>query len=805
MLASPENNLSLNLSAGTDAKNQKYEFALQTAGAGFSDSINNLKGNNAFSGYLKDFENYANIVMGKTPEFTFNPENYYINNFKNWGTENIKNSEENKNLKKSASWAVQAQQSAVNFLFNQAGSYAANFLNNLVAPKLTKYLGDLGLGTAGTQIVGTLQGTITEFIRGGIETAFSGFKANVLNTINNTSTRVPLSEIPSTKPSTIPGDTGPQKGAGEIVDDAKNEAISNAGEEVAASVKKQTSALTMQWLKVRNQAYDRLANIGATYAQKYAETIGNELIDKLDNLGDKFGGQVGSSFLQALARQVRNYVGDNLKKSVSAWLQNQLLGKNANTKWSEFKIDWTLVAAETLAGVIGNKEIAEVVDAGYRAARSMLGLVLNYEEFSELDYLFLVEDGNTGLVSSALNKMMNPKIAGLDIIKNKLKDASPLPRLISSKLFLTGAAAGLGTGGINSAFQYSPFWDSTQFYDGMMYDMSGIGYGINIRSLIYVTFGRIKLPRIKDGIFTDTATLYNSSIWQMALGSVLPVDLQRAVSGDFLGALTGFFGNIADSYILCDMRENTSAVSSVQVALSLSGQLGGVYTGIPIVSMNLPKGVEIMKEAYTFALFTVQNMAAGGFGGTIKDKTHNPVAMYNLNTGEYTIGPFKVDYNRSSVKTSRGKSEFGLMTNMRIYDQNGTPINGWNIIWEEGGKSGRDSINADDPFPNPNEDFYIRFYNYQSNNIQAISRIELEYKEMQALTQYNTLSGFYFRNCIPDPTEVKITVFYDTWTHISLGFNIPLKFIVGIGNGPDIISVNYAKKYYINHTQTITN
>lgn len=373
--------------------------------------------------------------------------------------------------------------------------------------------------------------------------------------------------------------------------------------------------------------------------------------------------------------------------------------------------------------------------------------------------------------------------------------------IIPSKFFVTGAAVGgIGTGGISTGFQYSPLYDSTFWYQGKAYDISGMNYGIGtIRSLIYVAFGHMKLPIPSEKVGC-TAAAYPAVIWQMPIGSALPIDITQSFGTNVLK----FYGKMANSYIFCEMRDNKNAVSSVQSALSFSELIGGAYDGIPIISQNTPKGLELLEESIIYANFAIKNLFAGGFDHLIKDKTHNPVAVYNRDTGEYIIGPFKVDYNRASAKTSRGKSEFGLMTDMRIYDQNGAEINRgyWEIIWEEGAKNGRDSINADDPYPNPNEEFYIKLINYYGNDIQAISKIECKYMEMQTLAQYNILAGEYLRFYFMTRAELKAELGYDPYSHTSVGYNIPVPFFVP-HQAPRLLAVNYAKKYYRNHTQTI--
>lgn len=366
-------NTGLNLTAGEDAREQKAEQAFRLSVGPLEDEIKTFRSANDV--YIDNFKKELDKKFGmekKPTEYTFNPEDYDLKKVIESG-----DLLRNRDITKTHSWELEAQKAGINLAFGAAGVYAQKFLNDQVNPYLKNMFGDMGLGDEGIMLSNSIANTISNALSRGIASTFDSWKNKTLGSL----------EFNDKATAQDKADT--QKIISDKMDETEKALNEKIKGEALKSEKKQTSKLTQSWINIRNQAYALAADIGGQYAEAYARKLFNDTIDKMNYFGDSFAGEVGNSFAQALTRQVRNWVGDNLKRCVTTWLENGLLGKNGEIKWEGLNIDWTLVGAETLAGVLGSQEVAEVVNAGARAAKTLKNLIMNFEEFAELDYMFL--------------------------------------------------------------------------------------------------------------------------------------------------------------------------------------------------------------------------------------------------------------------------------------------------------------------------------------------------------------------------------------------------------------------------------
>ncbi|MBQ9298235.1 MAG: hypothetical protein IJ223_04320, partial [Clostridia bacterium] len=169
---------------------------------------------------------------------------------------------------------------------------------------------------------------------------------------------------------------------------------------------------------------------------------------------------------------------------------------------------------------------------------------------------------------------------------------------------------------------------------------------------------------------------------------------------------------------------------------------------------------EIYLTAKEYGKFRNIVQQKGGF--VRKQISHEIQVGYSLQNKQYIIGPFEVDYIRNySTINSNGKSkkiEFsgigvarGInITNkngIRLYDQNGKEISQgtWSIEYDNKAQKERTRSESYSEYamPLPKEEFYIKLNRTGNENVTNISKIEVEYYEMEADAKYSILNGNY--------------------------------------------------------------
>lgn len=233
--------------------------------------------------------------------------------------------------------------------------------------------------------------------------------------------------------------------------------------------------------------------------------------------------------------------------------------------------------------------------------------------------------------------------------------------------------------------------------------------------------------------------------------------LGRYLVSSVPGTQIGKEGNASESYayILSHYNDNTIGDSESQNALYeiIAEQEGK--------SGNLSRRNTLYYEAKEYEKFRELLKQKGGF--FTKQITHNVKVGYNMENTQFIIGPFEVDYVRNYSKITDGqgntkKVEFsgiGVVNGVniinkngiRIYDQDGKEIaqNTWSIEYDN--KSEKEKTRGETyseyEMPLPGEEFYIKLNKMQNENVTKISKIEVEYYEMEADAQYRILSGIY--------------------------------------------------------------
>ena len=223
------------------------------------------------------------------------------------------------------------------------------------------------------------------------------------------------------------------------------------------------------------------------------------------------------------------------------------------------------------------------------------------------------------------------------------------------------------------------------------------------------------------------------------------------------GTQPGKSGNASEAYayILAHYNDNTTENSDSQNALyEIIAEEEGR-------SGDTTRRNTLYYEAKEYAKYRELLKQKGGFFNY--QVTHNVRVGYNIENKQFIVGPFEVNYirNYSTITDNKGnkkKIEFSgigvtsgiTITNkngIRIYDQNGNeiPQNSWTIEYDN--KTEKEKTRTETygeyNMPLPGEEFYIKLNRKGNENVTEISKIEVQYYEMEADAQYRLLSGVY--------------------------------------------------------------
>lgn len=234
-------------------------------------------------------------------------------------------------------------------------------------------------------------------------------------------------------------------------------------------------------------------------------------------------------------------------------------------------------------------------------------------------------------------------------------------------------------------------------------------------------------------------------------------------------------------------------------------------------------------EAKEYAKFREYLKSKGGF--IPSEVTHNVQVGYNLENKQYIIGPFELTYDRkysiiTDGKGNRKKVEFsgigvGNGTTItgekaiRIYDQNGNliPANSWEIEYDDKAEKEktRSESYSEYGMPLSGEEFYIKLNRTGNEQVTQISKIEVEYYEMEADAQYRILNGNYSTVEWDAKYNSNVCEGGSLCPHgrkepHTIGHTYFVSSNVTAANlhSQRLLEIEWAKRGYIKHTQTLT-
>lgn len=233
--------------------------------------------------------------------------------------------------------------------------------------------------------------------------------------------------------------------------------------------------------------------------------------------------------------------------------------------------------------------------------------------------------------------------------------------------------------------------------------------------------------------------------------------LGRYILSSTPGTQPGKQGNAREvyAYILAHYKDNTHENSSSQNALyEIIAEEEGR-------SGDNSRRNTLYYEAKEYAKYRELLKSKGGF--FTNQVTHNVKVGYNVENAQFIVGPFELNYVRSQTTITdengnKKKLEFSgigvangtTITNkngIRIYDQNGNeiPQNTWTIEYHNKAQKERTRTESYSEYgmPLPGEEFYIKLNKNGNEHVEEISKIEVEYYELEADARYRILTGLY--------------------------------------------------------------
>ena len=741
----------------------------------------------------------------------------------------------NKKIPEKVDWGYEALDSA----FNALGSYSTKLTNDIINQAFDKLFDKFGIGSQGNQVQGALANVVMAYLKPHIDDAINGWKTSVVDkTYGLPAFKKQIDKAKDGKMSIddvrkmVENNTAiSDEYKGQVLDmlkkTDKKEYTSadfekdlkakfeetDAAKEIEAQkqklLKKEKEECEQAEKDMRNEAKKaidgklsskdlakrQLADAVGGLAAAVANELYGKLTSKLSQVAKNWG-EVGSK----LAQSVINLGGQITSTIVSNYVSNamqKMLFKNDPSKMDlkdglagiggrDF---WENVGVQLAANVLFGDALSKISEFYLSTVGGFLPSIdLPYEDYSELRYIFMVRSGK-----------LLPCISKASAIKQAWIGTA---RSLAMGDVGTFGLAEVGRG--YHTMQFVPTTDIlTESTLGVFKEATK-----NIPFLRYITIG---VP-----VLMELGTTLQNIVMPSGVIAVLPGNSSNSDSSYIMNEMGANGGN-GDSYV-----QRAFSLSSIAMGNKKSENLNGkVYTAqqnafvwdasslddFEATGMFFTPSYQsaaLTIEAYKFMNFTLNTEAAGGFKNAIKDLTTVAKARFDNMQGMFTLGPFKIDYIRDYGYTNgiRPKAEFGLITDMQVFDQNGNiiPRSGWMLSYDEDGNYNHATRKGDEDYmyPYPKEQFYIILSQSMNEDVTSVSRIEISYKELQSTTVATSLgdltTGINILEFIKAFKKFKILMF------ISSFIRIPIPFF---GTG-DLLSVLVTKKFFVNHLQTIT-
>ena len=506
------------------------------------------------------------------------------------------------------------------------------------------------------------------------------------------------------------------------------------------------------WASEKKFEYTVSTQIVTMVVQDAVNNLTSNLNSSINKYAEKLG-DYGAGVVTGVTQQLVNHYGQELVNNVVI-LWNKMWGTTAQELGVRgFKLDWGQLGLQILFSWASNNEhLAEIVSGigGFLTP----SIPVTYETYAVMNF---------GFISKPFTALL-PSLS--DITARKIAD--------------------------KYADQSIEIGDSGKWRD----DPFGTNEVMGYNPLQFTPMGSsTMIALIPPYIFVDTKGMKIEEVevveplivpWPLPTWVMQNVSGAELEWGEVIQSYTGL-GKYADTaYIVAEFGANFGNDSYVQRAFSLSSlgrgmsdkitdfkpinetvfsaQVGNVGISLNVsIDYNVPfffeptvYSVALNKEAIKYQEFALKCLLAGSFAWSLKDLTDQSAlkTRYLSEQDIVLVGPFKVDYIYSGVKTEFRTVHFGMMTNMKIYYRDETTQeekeiskDTWNLLFEENGEinfgysEAREG--ADYIYPYPKENFYIAINKSANPYVTNVSKIKMDFKEMQTIMVGHSFSTSY--------------------------------------------------------------
>ena len=481
------------------------------------------------------------------------------------------------------------------------------------------------------------------------------------------------------------------------------------------------------WAQEKQFAYTATKQIVTTLANDCATELMFSLNDSIYEWAEELG-TVGGGIVKAVSNQITNWARNEIVRNIGI-LWDQVWGTTASSLGiNSFKFDWGQLALDVLfSWAMNNEFLAEVLSGmgGFLPPK----IPVLYESYAVMNFGFIARPFLTLLPTGSMTT------------------ATKFADQYADQSVSIGDRGKFGTSetmGYNP-LQFTPMGSTsliTLIPPFIYNDTMGMVPGLP--EILYPTWFPHPIPTWFMMNVSGATAIPKYPV--LSYPWVGPFFDSAYVASEF----GSNFGN--DSYV-------QRAFSYTSIALLAAGSGGEMYGGgnlvVPmgqLVFSQSDYSTALTKEALKYAEFATKVTLALGYPNSLKDLTDENAlkTRYLHEQNLVLVGPFKVDYIKSGVETEFRRTNFGMMVNMNVYYRDEATQqemvlskDTWNIMFEENGEINfefsEDRQGSDYIYPYPKEEFYIAIDKSANPNVTNISKIRMDFKELQT-----TMAGHFF-------------------------------------------------------------
>ena len=559
-----------------------------------------------------------------------------------------------------------------------------------------------------------------------------------------------------------------------------------------------------EWATEKQAAYEITKQFVTFLASDFTNDLMLDLTDSIYDWAQDLGG-VGAGLVTGVTNQIAGWARTEIVKNIGV-LWDQVWGTTASSLGIQsFKLDWKQLALSVVfSWAMQNEFLAEVLSGvgGYLPPKAPMLYeslaVLNWGLISRA-FVTLVPNGSEMTARKIAEKYADQsleigdrgkwrddpfgtnEVLGYNPLQFFQTGSSTLVALIEPFLFIDTVKMQKGSHAVHPVwlpFPPLPTW-----------------FAMN------VTGGKISPGRVMKS-YPWIGPYFDSAYVLSEFGSNFGNDsyVQRAYSYTSMSLKTASSSVSAMETVQDYGESNVSGTSTGGYDANFSAQLAFEPT---VYSTAL------VKEAMKYAEFAAKVTLALGYPNSLKDLTdQNTLKTRYLSEQDIVlIGPFKVDYILSGVQTEFRTTNFGMMVNMNVYyrddatqEEKQLSKDNWSIFFEENGDIdfafSEDRQGSDYIYPYPKEEFYIAINKSANPDVTNISKIRMDFKELQTTCFVHTFDLFY--DVIWSKSKMKLRKNGPHWSDWTWEKDVLRSVTNKVVVDDALIAIMYAKRAYMN-------